>query len=220
MKLLLLLLIIGMIISAIILIVYRKRVGFAIWQCLLIPFLVMILGFLSAKVMFFIENGHFDGESFFGTVFFIPIFLLPIAPLVRIKYLDMLDVVAPIGVLTLGLCKIRCLVDGCCEGIVIWTNGVDKIRFPCQICELITAIILSTFLFILLIKRKFRCQVYPIAMVIYGFFRFIWNIFRDDEVFAFGLPIGNLWAFDAFMIGIIWLLIYKFVIKKKQKQSV
>ena len=169
--------------------------------------------------MFFIENGNFDGESFFGAVFFIPIFLLPIAPLIRVKYLEMLDMLSATGCMALAVCKIRCLVVGCCQGIVIATNGSKEIRFPCQICELITASVLSVFLIILVKREKCKHQVYPIFLVIYGFFRFIWNVFRDEQSFAFGLPIGNLWAFDAFLIGIVWLLIYNFVIKGRQKQA-
>lgn len=201
--------------------VCRKRYDFSIAKCVILTAFICIIGFLCTKLFFFIENGRFDGMSFFGAVFFLPVLLYPVARIMKAKYLELMDITAVAGVAMLSIMKIHCMVAKCCGGRIIgYTEIGEAIRFPSRICELMVALIDLAILLWFVKKDILRAKKYPCLMIVYGVERFILNLFRETEPFIFGMGIGNLWAFDCFIIGIVWILVIKVIETKKSKVGI
>lgn len=181
------------------------------WKCIGISLAIIVTGLIASRLWFFLENGFWDGRSFYGAVYFAPITFLFVAKLLKIPYLYTLDFCATAGCLVLGVLKIQCMLAGCCEGILLYINE-DRIyvRFPSQKVEFICALALTAVLLVLSRKQKYRGRIYPITLVLYGISRFVLNLFRNDwrraESMNLILPLGNIWSLIAVIIGIIWLV--------------
>ena len=175
-----------------------------------------VAGIPSTKLMFLLENGDIDGASFFGAVFFMPLFILPFVFLLRIKYIDALDLIPPGGILMCGIVKINCFLVGCCAGKILRYDAQGlPVRFPSQLTEMTACFLICAVLIILIKNGKCRGHIYPVLLVVYGMVRFILNFFREGEDFLVGLQIGNFWALIAVIAGAAWLLLaYHFEAKK------
>ena len=129
-----------------------------------------------------------------------------------------MDFIAPAGCFVLGLAKIQCMRDACCEGRILYMNE-DRIwvRFPSQIVEFIVFTIIAISLFLLSRRPAHRRKIYPLAMVIYGIARFFLDFFRDTEAsFLLGLSKGSFWSLCSFVIGVAALVIIHLGKKKTQ----
>lgn len=217
---LILLIILGTILMTLVMLYCKKQYNISPIKCILASCLLTIAGVLSVMFMFFIENGKWGGLSFFGAVFFVPVFLYFFSDLLRIKYLDYLDIAAPSVCTMLAVMKINCMIAGCCGGkILYYDENNNPITFPSRLCEMITALIIGVVLIILIKKDKLKGKCYPLFMILYGITRFVLNIFRDTEDFIFGLGIGNMWAIISLIIGLCWLVIALLLPLKKQKNN-
>ena len=174
------------------------------------------IGTIGTLLLFYIESdGRIGGTSFYGAVFFVPVAFLPLSSLLRIKYSELMDLCAPAECAMLVVMKMRCLLSGCCEGRVLYTNDIGtQVRFPSQIVEMVIAILLCVVLLIIAHNKKSHGSIYPWYMILYGATRFILNIFREEWVASdMILPYGNIWSLVSLAIGIISLII----INKKKK---
>lgn len=180
-------------------------------QSVFISLTIIVTGYIGSKLWFFLENGKWDGLSFFGAIYLSPFAFWLAAKWLRMEYLHALDFCATAGCFVLALLKIQCLMDGCCGGMILFLNDEHMyVRFPSQIVEFTTALILAGSMLALSYKEKNRKKIYPITLVSYGSLRFVLNLFRDDwdrahEMGLF-LPIGCIWAIMAVVIGAIWLV--------------
>ena len=84
-------LIVGTIAMSIPILVMSRNYQIKWWRALMMTVILTVVGTAGTKVMFFIENGNFDGLSFYGAVFMVPIVFVLIAPLFRIPYGEILD---------------------------------------------------------------------------------------------------------------------------------
>ena len=113
------------------------------------------------------------------------------------------------------------MIDGCCAGVILGqTEDNIYVRFPSQIVEFVTALILTVLLLYLSYNPKYRGKIYPITLVLYGTLRFVLNLFRDDwdrtQSFNLPLPLGNIWALIAVIVGAVWLI----ALKRKRKSNI
>lgn len=193
----------------------RKRYHISLLKWIPLTICVGLMGYLGTYIMFYLENGTWYGQSFFGAVLFYPILLLPIAFVFTISLSDLLDYATPPGMAVLVLFKMNCYLGGCCGGRVLYfdENGIP-VFFPSQIVELVCALILTIILVIFSYKKKFKGLIYPITLILYGGSRFILNFFRYEwsqrEAMNFIMPMGNIWSLVAIMIGFVWLLKEKY----------
>lgn len=190
----------------------------AAWKSLPVTLFVILTGLAGSYLWFFIENGYFSGRSLYGAVFLCPIVFSFVAKMLKIQYGEVMDVIAPAGCFVLGLAKVQCMRDHCCEGKVLFMNE-DRVwvRFPSQIVEGVVFIVIAVFLLVLSRKKSLRTMIYPIAMIIYGIARFFLDFLRDTDVsFLFGLSRGSFWSLCSLIIGIISLVII--VLRKRQNQ--
>ena len=193
-----------------------KHYGQAWWKTALATICLAMIGLAGAVLMFRIESGSWGGRSFFGALFLPPLAMIPIGLLLRYPYRKLIDICAPGECIMLALLKSKCYADGCCYGRVIRFDAHQGIvRFPSQLVELGTALILAVILMIVLFRMKREGYIYPIYMVLYGVFRFVLNLFRETEPFFMGLPAGNMWSIVSFVLGLVWIIVLYFGIYQK-----
>lgn len=178
-------------------------------KCFLVAFLLTIIGTFGTFLLFFVENGRFGGTSFYGAIFLVPILFIPLAYFLRSPYDELMDLCAPAECVMLAVMKIQCLTTGCCGGRQIHIFNIAFV-FPSQIVELINALMIGTFLFLMSRNRKLYGRLYPWYMVIYGVSRFILNLFRNvKNMSALPIPAGNLWSIVSIVLGAVWLILLR-----------
>ena len=134
----------------------------SLWKSLPVTFLLTVFGTLGTYIWFFIENFWFGGRSYYGAVFFVPVVFLLVSTFLKIPYGYLMDFCAPAECIMLAIMKYQCLMDGCCNGRLLYIDhsGVE-IYFPSQIVELIVAVILFGVLLFLSHKKERRGFIYP-----------------------------------------------------------
>ena len=181
---------------------------------------VGLMGLLGTYIMFFVENGVWYGQSFFGAVLFFPMLLFPIAIIFRMSLMDLLDYATIPGIALLAPFKLNCYIGGCCGGKVLFfnKNGVPT-HFPSQVVEMTVAILITMVLLYLEKVPKYKHKIYPICLVLYGTTRFILNWFRwEQEKNFLGLTAGATWAILSVIIGGLWMLILKKQFRKEKTE--
>ena len=176
----------------------------SLWKSIPVTVIVILTGLLGSQLWFFIENGFFEGRSLYGAVFLCPIVFYPVAKILRVSYGEIMDFIAPAGCFVLGLAKMQCMRDGCCEGKILYMNE-DRVfvRFPSQIVEFFVFVAIAIVLVLLSRKIVLRKKIYPLAMIIYGVARFFLDLLRDTEAsFLLGLSKGSFWSLCSFVIGV------------------
>ena len=196
----------------------RNLFDFSLVKTILISLLLTVAGVASVVLMFFFENGHFGGVSFFGAVLFVPLLLIPFALLLKIRWRDYLDIAAPMVSAMLAVMKINCLRAGCCAGIVLRYNNGEPVRFPSQIVEMAVALAICGLLIWTIRIHFLPGAVYPLFMITYGATRFALNLLRETTGVFYGFAIGNVWAVVSVIIGIIWIVSYS-VCKKRHGRT-
>ncbi len=187
-----------------------KWYGYKWWKSSIVSVAIIITGLIGAELWYFLENGEWGGKSFFGAVYFAPLTFVFVSKIIKVPYVHALDFCATAGCLALAVLKVQCLIDGCCGGMILYLNKDNMyVRFPSQIVEFVSAFLLTVFLLYLSYNKNYRGRIYPITLVLYGIIRFILNFFRDDwertKSFNLPLPLGNIWALAAVIVGVIWL---------------
>lgn len=204
---LLLVLIVGSILMCIPISIQMRWYGVRIWKSIIVSIVLVYTGLFGSRLWYFVENGNFVGRSFYGAIFLAPIVYLPLAIILNISYKHILDFCAPAGCLTLSLVKIQCLLDGCCEGIALFIDeNHNYVKFPSQIVEMFTFLIIGGYLMFLSSKERNRGKIFLWFLILYGSSRFVLNFFRDNtSPYMLGLSAGSFWSLLAFIIGFILL---------------
>ena len=112
----------------------------------------------------------------------------------------------------LALMKVKCYMDGCCYGKVLSLVDLRPRRFPSQIVECVTGLILTVVMLLLIRSGKHTGKVYLWYMIIYGVVRFMLNLLRDTKPWIGPLPAGNFWSLVAITIGTVGMV----MIRKKE----
>ena len=189
----------------------------AAWKSIVVSLVLVLTGVLGSKIWFFVENGHFNGRSFYGAVFLAPLVYWPVSGLMKIPYGQIMDFCAPAGCLTLAMVKVQCLRDRCCEGIALYVDeNFHYVRFPSEIVEMTVFLIIAFILLLVCSKTKNRTKGFPWFLVLYGSTRFVLDYFRSIRpVYALGLSAGSFWSLIALSAGIGILLWMQIGNKKK-----
>lgn len=168
--------------------------------------LLTIFGVLGVMTMYYIENGSWGGQSYFGAVLITPLLLFPIALLFKVPYFEFISYCAPAECFMLAIMKFYCIKQGCCFGKV--HMPIFQI-IPLQLIEAIVGIIVM----ILLVKMEKENDLkegYARYLVLYGATRFCLNYFRSSiEIFLIGLTAGHFWGLVSVIIGMFWLILKK-----------
>lgn len=188
-----------------------KKRGVSFTKVAPLSLILTVTGTLGTYLWFFVENGSFDGRSFFGAVFIVPVVFVLLPKLFGLSYGALMDMCAPAECIMLALMKAKCFLDGCCGGRLLWLAGDSKgVFFPSQLVELSVAILLCAALVWMAYKKAAEGTVYPWYLILYGITRFILNFFREDwDKADMIVPYGNIWSVLAVVIGVLWLIILK-----------
>ena len=172
--------------------------------------ILTLAGVAGAKLMARIEMGVWGGTSFFGAVFFAPVLMMCVAFLFRVRVPDLLDLCAPSECVMLALLKVNCYLNGCCFGKVIGISREGEIiRFPSQIVESVTGLVLMAVLLMMIRQGRWRGRIYCWYLVLYGTVRFALNLMRETEPFLFGMSAGNFWSLVSAAAGGLLLVLLR-----------
>lgn len=192
----------------VLLVVRRNKYNVSLLQCVVIAMCSGTMGIFGTHFLYFIENGNFNGQSFFGAVLFFPVFLFPVARLLKLHLSDILDYATPPGLAMLVLFKFNCYLGGCCGGRVLYfKEGGIPVTFPSQLVEMGVALTLTILLFVIEYNNKFKRNIYPFCLITYGSTRFILNWFRADQTeYILGMSAGHFWSIVAVVIGVVSMI--------------
>ena len=181
------------------------------YKVLISAIILTVFGVIGTYSWFWVETGRWGGRSFFGAVFIIPISVILVSKLLRIPYGDLMDLCAPAECVMLILMKVKCIIDDCCEGRVLFNSSSGtEIVFPSQIVELANALILGVVLIFLSKNEKRRGTIYVWYLLLYGITRFILNWFRaENDPFALGLTAGCFWSLCSIIVATVFLITIK-----------
>ena len=177
----------------------------AVWKLPIICVMLTVCGVLGTLLLFYIENGHFGGTSFFGAVLLVPILMLPVL-LLRIPYGTLMDICATAECAMLAVMKLDCLAGGCCYGKLLYDQNGIVIRFPSQIVEMITILIIMFVLFRLDKKETNKHKLYPYYLILYGATRAVLNYCRGGiSPLVWIIPNGTFWGLFSVLMGLACL---------------
>ena len=180
----------------------NKKLHLPAWKIVVFSLTVVPVGVFCAKLMRLIEEGTWVGFSLYGAILFEPLIMIPFGLLLKIKPLEMLELGAPAGCLSVVFLKIQCKITGCCYGRILrYQDNGRPVRFPSQIVEMIVGIILLFVLMKIINSEKHRKYVYAWFLVLYGSTRFFLNLLRDTVPFALGMSAGCFWSLISCVIG-------------------
>ena len=168
----------------------RKKFGISNLNLLISLTVIVIFGIIGALVSHYIENGYW-GIRYYGTILVVVLALIPTAKIIKFPYNQLMDYVAPQGMLGIIVMKYNCLLKGCCEGkIMHYTPEGIGIVFPSQEVELVTAVLIFVLLLVLENSKRFKNYVFPIFMILYGGTRLFFDYMRAEQGRVF--PLGAL----------------------------
>ena len=171
---------------------------------------------------YWIETGAFGGNNIVRCFVYMPLFAIPAAKLLKMKWKQACDLLAPATCVVHGVSHWGCIFAGCCHGIP-WEGGMYCIEtgqycFPSQPLEALTAILIVVFL--LWREKKNNYQIdglsMPIMLMLFGSTRFVWEFFRDNEKLWMGC---SSLAFHALFMSIVGLIMYIMIKKHNEKQK-
>lgn len=201
-------LIIGTALMMGVMVLANKWMGLPTGRLVIASALLTFAGVAGAMIMARIETGVWGGTSFYGAVFFAPLLMLLAAHLLKLQTADLLDLCAPAECVMLFLLKIHCYVAGCCYGKIMGIDGAGNIvRFPSQLTESATALVLMAVLVLMIRSARFRGTIYYWYLLLYGLTRLGLNQMRETQPFIFGLSGGSFWSLIAIGCGILLLYI-------------
>ena len=187
----------------------RKKYKIGLLKSILLTFLFMSMAIIGALGMGVLEGSGFGTISLYGSIFFIPISITVYCRIAKESTAKMLDYFVPQICAGLAPVKLMCLTGGCCYGMKLFEKADGTIvRFPSQIAELCTSLVIMLILLYFEKKNLFTGKHYPIFFIIYGATRFILNSLRGGTTpFVWFLPAGHFWSIVAIVIGLMWLIL-------------
>ncbi len=231
---------VGMLAAFVLLGFTRKHTRFSEDQALSAALWAIIMGFLGAKVLFwlveidqiiadpsYLLHTLREGFVFYGALIGglggVAIYAL----IKKLPFFSLMDYFIPALVIGHAFGRIGCLFAGCCYGMecdcaisVTFPAGgaapAGVPLLPTQIMESVFLFLLCAFLVWRLMKKKPFGTISGWYMVLYGAWRFGIEFFRNDERGAVGaLSTSQFISIFIFAGGLLLLLLVKFGVLKK-----
>lgn len=175
-----------------------------VYKLVICAAMLTVTGMIGGALLYYIENGQWGNQSFYGAILFAPPMMVLVALLLRAPVDAILDMVPTVGCLFLAVQKIQCIRVGCCEGKLMGYDAQgNEVLFPSQLLEGAVALLIGIFLFWLISEKKNRGRILAWFLVLYGATRFVLNLTRETTPFLFGLAAGNVWSVVAVLEGIL-----------------
>lgn len=181
----------------------------------------VVMGSIASAVAATVGVSGGSKIAIYGAVMFTPLILLAAALISKQPWREILDLMAPSGLIFTACAKLGCVFSGCCPGIPcsfgVFNPWHNQTMFPSQILEFITMLIIIAICFLYAFRsKKFTSgTLYPFAAIIYASTRFIWEYFRfytleAERHIMFGVM--TFWQFCCLLtiaVSVIWLVVMK-----------
>lgn len=173
-------------------------------------------------VQYWLETGSFGGNNIVRCFVYMPLFAIPASKILNMTWKQACDILAPATCVVHSVSHWGCIFVGCCHGYPsswgIFNTQLGRRCFPSQPLEALTAALIIAI--ILWHEKKNNHQVdglsMPIMLMLFGFTRFIWEFFRDNEKLWLGC---SSLAFHALFMGVVGLIMYIAIQKHNKKQA-
>lgn len=189
---------------------FEKKLKLKWQEALLISLGHVIIGWLSMRLMAYIEVG-FDFEKaasmrLYGAIFALPPLYYGWAKLTKRDTALAMDVAAICVIFGCISGRLNCLTGNCCRGVLIFDDGT--LRWPIRELELVFYIIFLAIWCGKIYKGKTCGQVYPIYLISYGVLRFVCECVREEFTTQVGVfHLAHIWSTIAVAAGIIMFYI-------------
>ena len=188
---------------------------------------VLIVYPTAVALMFFMywaETGFkfFGGNNIVRVFVYVPVIAYPVAKLLKEEWKTLCDLLAFGPIAVHGISHFGCIFVGCCHGYPadwgVYSTIYNTRLFPIQPIEALAAVLIIILLFIRAKKNNFvpTAETYPLMLVMFGYSRFIFEFFRDNDKLILGCSSLSFHALFMAVVGTIALI----VIKKKKRQNV
>ena len=164
------------------------------------------------------------GANYFGNLFSAPLLVLLACILLKIEFLDQMDLITPAFPLALFFSKIGCYFAGCCRGVE-WEGGFYNptsrlIEFPAQLLEAGVALLL--FIFLQCFKKKFRKgTIFPIYLTAFSGIRFFTEYTRWEPQTFFWLKTYQLLCIVGVLVGLAeYFAVCKYTARLQEKEKI
>ena len=210
---------------------HGKRYGINLWKMAIIIAVAhygrIALQNVIWEVLLYIKNEHFLGihtavNSIVRIFVFIPLIVWPMAKIFKYKWGHVCDAIAMYLLIWSAIGQIGCIFPGCCAGYEVGWGLYNPItggyHFPVQLFETFLTLLIIAYLIYHTHKNKFVSDgtLYPTVMVLYGFMRFICELFRNNEKIVLGCSGMGIHAIFMCVVGVIWMcVLYRKEDKKK-----
>lgn len=190
--------------------------GFMVWkrreklklrsksQYIVLMLVYLAVGPIAVITLAMLENlmrGNglaYSGFSIYGIYFFVPGLLLLYAKAAKKQFADVLDVYAVASIPTLMLMRLNCISTGCCRGLII---PGTTFRYPTREAEIVYDVLMMIVLLRWEKKNPPKGTVFPLAMILYGCFRFVCEFFRESEGTRL-IHLPHIWSVLCIIVGI------------------
>ncbi len=184
------------------------------WKALLLIAASYILGVGISNFFAWLEEGQFSG-GFLTTAYpYIPVFvIIPMALLLRVEKRRACDLCAASLLAFQSPVHLGCIFVGCCRGFQcdfgIWNPYRQFVTFPVQICDTITSAFIAIGVLIYMYKKNWNTKgiIFPIALILHGCDRFLWEFFRFHHKVFLGMTKLQLHALFLIVAGIVSLIL-------------
>lgn len=190
------------------------------WKALVLTLVVYVLAFGWMFVLFWAETGFRTWGGFHHVRVFVwlPIIVWPVSKLLKLDWVQSCDFVAPCLCINHGIGHLGCIFAGCCNGYScswgMYNPSLGYNTFPIQLIESITALLIAVVVWQYERKKKFEVDglAFPLMLMLFGYTRFLFEFFRDNNKLFWGISSLALHALFAALVGTIAYI----VIKRKQ----
>jgi len=205
---------IGLLFEALVAVLICGKLKIKWWKALLLIAASYNLRGYIANFFEWLESGQFSG-GFLTTAYpYIPVLIIiPMALLLRVEKRRACDLSAASLLAFQAPVHLGCIFVGCCRGFQcdfgIWNPYRQFVTFPVQICDAITCAIIAIGVLIYMHKKNWDTKgtVFPIALILQGCDRFLWEFFRFHHKVFLGMTNLQLHALFLIAAGIISLIL-------------
>lgn len=208
---LMILLLIATIINFVWLYLNRKEMKMNIFIIILFSLVHTIIGVIFVSLFAYIESGFnkdsLGNISLFGGIFLMPLIYFLYSLIRKVKISKVFDIFTISLISTLFCARINCLVSGCCKGIYLFNSDF---RFPYRELELTYYLIFIVIFIKDIYKGKTNGLVYPLYLLSYGIFRFLFEFLRESDSSNSIFHIAHIWSLISILTGIGLIIFIKF----------
>ena len=155
----------------------------------------------------------------YRSIIFLPLLCLILSRFCKIDTLNLCDYLTPFFFFHHGVVTLPCWIEGCCAGKP-WSWGLvnplsGMTVFPTQPCIVILSVAVAYWGLRFSEKHQYRAKglVFANSIIIYGFFRYLIELFTDDPRVFWVLS----WLSVCSLIMIVQGLLVRWIVRKRAK---